>query len=83
MLNKSSVTTNYYFFPTSLQTFAEAERHLWKSMEGEWHREKERILNSLLGSGPDMMEVPSELEVSGFVTHSCALSEGVSTCATE
>ncbi|KAL5467639.1 hypothetical protein EMCRGX_G031900 [Ephydatia muelleri] len=44
-------------------TFDEAERHLWKSMEGEWQLEKERILNSLLGPGPDLMEVPSEPEV--------------------
>lgn len=44
-------------------TFDEADRHLWKSMEGEWHLEKERILNSLLGPGLDLMEVPSEPEV--------------------
>ena len=47
----------------SMQTFDEAERHLWRSMEGEWQLEKERILNSLLGPGPDLMEVPSEPEV--------------------
>lgn len=43
-------------------TFTEAERHHWQSMEGEWEREKEKILNSLLGSGHEL-DFPSEAEV--------------------
>ena len=41
-------------------------------MEGEWHLEKEKILNSLLGPGPDLMEVPSEPEVRGKRSHVAA-----------
>ena len=32
-------------------------------MEEEWEREKEKILNSLLGSGQDVLELPSQNEV--------------------
>ena len=45
-----------------VQTFAEAERHHWKSMEREWEKEKEKILNSLLGSTQEL-EFPTEAEV--------------------
>ena len=44
------------------QTFADAERHHWDSMEKEWEKEKEKILNSLLGSNQEM-EFPTETEV--------------------
>ncbi len=47
---------------THMQTFAEAERHHWRSLEDEWEREKEKILNSLLGSSQEL-EVPSESKV--------------------
>lgn len=45
-----------------LQTFAEAVTHHQQSMEGEWEKEKEKILNSLLGSNQEL-EFPSESEV--------------------
>ena len=32
-------------------------------MEDEWEREKEKILNSLLGSGQDVLELPTQNEV--------------------
>ena len=51
--------------PSSLaagQTFTEAERHHWQSMAGEWEREKEKILNSLLGPSQEL-DFPSEAEV--------------------
>ena len=44
------------------QTFSEAVRHHQQSVENEWESEKEKILNSLLGSSQDI-EFPSESEV--------------------
>jgi hypothetical protein len=32
-------------------------------MQNEWEREKHKILNTLLGSGPDAFEFPQETEV--------------------
>lgn len=32
-------------------------------MESEWEKEKEKILNSLLGAGQEALEFPSEPEV--------------------
>lgn len=49
-----------------LQTFADAERHHWQSMTGEWEREKEKILNSLLGPGQEL-DFPTEVEVRVYV----------------
>lgn len=43
-------------------TFTEADKRQWLSMEGEWEKEKEKILNSLLGSGQDFLELPSQNE---------------------
>lgn len=43
-----------------LQTFDEVERHQWESMENEWEREKQKILNTLLGSGPDLFDFQPE-----------------------
>ena len=51
-----------------VQTFAEAERAGWKSMEREWEREKEKILNSLLGSTQEL-EFPTEAEVQNIVSY--------------
>ena len=48
-----------------MQTFAEAERHHWKSMETEWDKEKQKILNSLLGSNHEL-EFPAEADVRRF-----------------
>ena len=45
-----------------MQTFSDAVRHHRHSMEREWESEKEKILNSLLGSSQDL-EFPSETEV--------------------
>ena len=44
------------------KTFSEAVRHHQQSVENEWESEKEKILNSLLGSSQDI-EFPSESEV--------------------
>ena len=51
-----------YLFVYVLQTFSEAVRHHQQSVENEWESEKEKILNSLLGSSQDI-EFPSESEV--------------------
>ena len=32
-------------------TFEETERRHWETMESEWEREKQKILNALVGSG--------------------------------
>ncbi len=61
-----------HVFPFSLpllphQTFAEAERHHWESMEREWEKEKEKILNSLLGSAQEL-EFPIEPKVINLCT---------------
>ena len=58
------------------QTFTEADKRQWLSMEGEWEKEKEKILNSLLGSGQDFLELPSQNEV--HVLMSCDLNLHVS-----
>ncbi len=56
------------------QTFEEAERHHWHSLEDEWDREKEKILNSLLGSSHEL-EVPAESKVG--VVSGCRLYSGI------
>ena len=50
------------YFLSLWQTFTEAERHHWQNMEGGWEKEKEQILNSLLGSSQDV-DFPSESDV--------------------
>ena len=45
-----------------LQTFQEADRRCWDGMVREWGREKERILDSLLGPGQEL-DFPSEIAV--------------------
>ena len=37
-------------FMLILQTFAQAEARHWESMKDEWEREKQRLLNTILGS---------------------------------
>ena len=49
---------------THIQTFNEADQRLWQSMESNWEEEKEKILNSLLGSNQDIIELPTHSEVS-------------------
>jgi hypothetical protein len=44
----------------AFQTFEEAERCHWESMESEWEREKQKILNALVSSTQDMMDLPPE-----------------------
>ena len=53
---------------THPQTFTEADKRQWLSMEGEWEKEKEKILNSLLGSGQDFLELPSQNEVHALMS---------------
>jgi len=50
---------------TRKNTFEEVERRHWECMENEWEREKQRILNSLLGSGQDSFEFPHDSELQG------------------
>ena len=47
------------------QTFEETERRHWETMESEWEREKQRILNALVGSGQEGWDFPQDAEVSG------------------
>ena len=54
-----------------VQTFVEAERHHWKSMEREWDKEKEKILNSLLGTTQEL-EFPTEAEVHMYIIIICS-----------
>ncbi|KAK3744462.1 hypothetical protein QZH41_012886 [Actinostola sp. cb2023] len=44
-------------------TFSRSEQHQWSCMENEWEKEKEKILNSLLGAGQETLDFPSEPEV--------------------
>ena len=56
----------HYFHLTRMswfQTFAESERRHWECMENEWEREKQKILNALLGSGQDSIDFQPETEV--------------------
>ena len=46
-----------------MQTFAEANRRQWQCVETEWEKEKEKLLNSLLGTTHDILELPTEAEV--------------------
>lgn len=46
-----------------LKTFAETERRHWECKENEWEREKQKILNALLGSGQDTVDFQPETEV--------------------
>ncbi|XP_060553313.1 nuclear pore complex protein Nup93-like [Ruditapes philippinarum] len=47
---------------TRQNTFAETERRHWECMENEWEREKQKILNALLGSGQDTIDFQPETE---------------------
>ena len=51
-----------------LQTFDELEQHQWECQQDEWEREKQKILNTLLGSGPEAPNYHHESHVK-FVTH--------------
>ncbi|KAK2560702.1 Nuclear pore complex protein Nup93 [Acropora cervicornis] len=44
-------------------TFNQAEKHQWSCMENEWEKEKEKILNSLLGAGQESIDFSAESEV--------------------
>ena len=44
------------------QTFEQAERRFWDSMRNEWEVEKQRILNTLIGSGQDLIDIAPETE---------------------
>lgn len=46
---------------TTLET---CEQRLWESMEEEWEREKQKILNALLGTGHQMLDYSQETEQS-------------------
>ncbi|KAL5021935.1 hypothetical protein ScPMuIL_001090 [Solemya velum] len=47
---------------TRKNTFEETERRHWECMENEWEREKQKILNALLGAGQDSLDLPQETE---------------------
>ena len=59
-----------YMYMYARQTFSEAVRHHQQSMENEWESEKEKILNSLLGSSQDL-EFPSQSEVCYMYACTC------------
>ena len=54
----------------SFQTFDETEKRHWECMENEWEREKQKILNALLGSGQDTIDFQPETEVRHSVVYS-------------
>ncbi|XP_020602897.1 nuclear pore complex protein Nup93-like [Orbicella faveolata] len=62
-------------------TFNQAERHQWSCMENEWEKEKEKILNSLLGAGQETLDFSAEAEV--FTTSSLNLQGRSALDATE
>ncbi|XP_058967670.1 nuclear pore complex protein Nup93 [Pocillopora verrucosa] len=62
-------------------TFNQAERHQWSCMESEWEKEKEKILNSLLGAGQETLDFSGEAEV--FTTSSLSLQGRSALDATE
>ena len=43
---------------TKRKTFENAEKNFWNSLEDEWEREKQKILNSLLTAGKETMLFP-------------------------
>lgn len=45
---------------TKRRTFEESEKLFWDSLEDEWEREKQKILNSLLGAGKQAMSFPMD-----------------------
>ncbi|ESO86520.1 hypothetical protein LOTGIDRAFT_179365 [Lottia gigantea] len=47
---------------TRKHTFEEVERRQWESLENEWEREKQKILNTLLGSGQETLDFQPEAE---------------------
>lgn len=62
-------------------TFNQAEKHQWSCMEKEWEKEKEKILNSLLGAGQESLDLAAEAEV--FTTSSLTLQGRSALDATE
>lgn len=62
-------------------TFNQAEKHQWSCMEKEWEKEKEKILNSLLGAGQESIDFAAETEV--FTTSSLNLQGRSALDATE
>lgn len=62
-------------------TFNQAEKHQWSCMENEWEKEKEKILNSLLGAGQESLDFAAEAEV--FTTSSLNLQGRSALDATE
>ena len=48
------------------QTFDEIERRHWESMSNEWEREKQKILNALIGQGQDTLDFPQDTEVKDY-----------------
>ena len=53
----------FLLFCCNNKTFNQAERHQWSCMENEWEKEKEKILNSLLGAGQESLDFAVETEV--------------------
>ncbi|KAK3579843.1 hypothetical protein CHS0354_015256 [Potamilus streckersoni] len=47
---------------TRRSTFEETEQHHWECLENEWEREKQKILNALLGSGHETIDFQPETE---------------------
>ncbi|XP_064640294.1 nuclear pore complex protein Nup93-like [Lineus longissimus] len=47
---------------TRKNTFEQTSCHHWARQEDEWEREKQRILNALVGTGQETMDFPQETE---------------------
>ncbi len=42
-------------------------------MSNEWEREKQKILNALIGQGQDLLDFPQETEVCGRAAIACSV----------
>lgn len=48
---------------TTKETFAQAKARHWECLRDEWEREKQKILNALLGSGQERLDLIQETDV--------------------
>ncbi|PIK35818.1 putative nuclear pore complex protein [Apostichopus japonicus] len=45
---------------TKQNSFQQAEQRFWDSLQSEWDQEKQRILDTLIGSSPDLIDVTAD-----------------------
>lgn len=66
---RSAIKAFFFYAVVNNKTFNQAERHQWSCMENEWEKEKEKILNSLLGAGQESLDFAVETEVREHVCY--------------